>query len=576
MSISEKDKRNTAQPSLASTASFVRKLNPLLRNVFHGKQAVKPTAVRIQLPGARTLSKLSVRASLWIAFAVMLGGALLIGVFSLIQMGGLNRSSQTLYEQAYIAGQATEQVRSTVLKVSRAQTQLLTATTAQERDALGRQIEEALALIVERLKPVEAASADNETKARVTELAQGIQPWAKTVREYVVLIKSQSLDLMQMSPDVITYDARLNSATRKIEASVDSLVDSRARAVEQTVLASGAIYRSSLAWVAAITAVLLLLAGGIGTWVTRRVTRQLGGEPAMAKQIAGRIAGGDLAFAVPVAAGDQSSLVHSLSEMQRQLAGTLQEIAQSSHQVATASEHITTGNEELSDRTDQQSEALERTVGNIKQLADIAQNNAHSAGEAAALTSHAAKATQTSREVMHKVATTMQQISDNTKSIQSISDVIESIAFRTNILALNAAVEAAHAGEQGRGFAVVASEVRALAERCATAAREIKALIRGSTSQVDSGVALTKQANQSIHDVRDTIQSVATVMNEISDASRQQSEGIKAINQAVSELDQGNQKNVELVKLSVQTAQSLDHQARTLDDLLSRFKLSAA
>ena len=130
MSISEKDKRNTAQPSLASTASFVRKLNPLLRNVFHGKQAVKPTAVRIQLPGARTLSKLSVRASLWIAFAVMLGGALLIGVFSLIQMGGLNRSSQTLYEQAYIAGQATEQVRSTVLKVSRAQTQVLTATTA--------------------------------------------------------------------------------------------------------------------------------------------------------------------------------------------------------------------------------------------------------------------------------------------------------------------------------------------------------------------------------------------------------------------------------------------------------------
>ena len=123
---------------------------------------------------------------------------------------------------------------------------------------------------------------------------------------------------------------------------------------------------------------------------------------------------------------------------------------------------------------------------------------------------------------------------------------------------------------------MVASEVRALAERCATAAREIKALIRGSTSQVDSGVALTKQANQSIHDVRDTIQSVATVMNEISDAARQQSEGIKAINQAVSELDQGNQKNVELVKLSVQTAQSLDHQARTLDDLLSRFKLSAA
>jgi methyl-accepting chemotaxis protein len=527
------------------------------------------------LPGAKVLDRLSVRASLWLAFAGMLVGAVLIGAFSLIQMGGLNRASKVLYEQAYQAGQATEQVRSSLLRASRAQTQLLTATTAKERNTLGAQIESALAHVTDRLQFIETASHDDEAREKVEALTKAIQPWAKALKEYVELVKAQPLDLMQMSPDVTTDDARLQNMTKKLEKFVDALVDYRAESAEQTLASADAIYQSSLTWMAAITVGLVVLAGFISAWVTRRLTRQLGAEPAYAKQIAGRIASGDLTMDIRVPPQDQDSLVYSLSEMQTHLAQTLREIAQSSRQVADASGDITEGNQELSQRTEQQSQALERTAGNVQQLAAIARNNAESASEAAALTSRAAQATSSSRDVVSEVAKTMQQISESTRSIQSISGVIEGIAFRTNILALNAAVEAAHAGEHGRGFAVVATEVRDLAQRCASAAREINGLIQGAASKVDVGVELTQKARQAIHDVRDTIQSVATVMSDISDASRQQSQEVEAINQAVSELDHGNQQNAIMVKQSVQTAQSLDEQARTLDELLSRFELSS-
>ena len=527
-------------------------------------------------PGARALDKLSVRSSLWLAFAAMLVGAVLIGAFSLVQMGGLNQASKTLYEQAYLAGQATEQVRSSLLRASRAQTQLLTATTAKERDTLGGQIDAALSQVADRLRSIESASQDDEAREKVEALVKAVQPWAKALKEYVALVKAQPLDLMQMSPDVTTDDARLQNMTKKLEKFVDALVEYRAQSAEQTLSSADAIYQSSLTWMAAITVGLVVLAGFISAWVTRRLTRQLGAEPAYAKQIAGRIASGNLTMDIRVPPNDRDSLVYSLSEMQTQLAQTLREIAQSSRQVADASGDITAGNQELSQRTEQQSEALERTAGNVQQLASIARNNAESASEAAALTAHAAQATSTSRDVVSEVAKTMQQISESTRSIQSISGVIEGIAFRTNILALNAAVEAAHAGEHGRGFAVVATEVRDLAQRCASAAREINGLIQGAASKVDVGVELTQKARQAIHDVRDTIQSVATVMSDISNASSQQSREIEAINQAVSELDHGNQQNATMVKQSVQTAQNLDEQAHTLDSLLSRFELSSA
>lgn len=522
---------------------------------------------------ARWIDGLTVRASLLMAFATMLLGALAIGAFSLRQMGGLNDASRVLYDQAYRAGQAAEQVRSGMLRASRAQSQLLTATTAAERDTLGTQIASSLRHVDEQTAVLRAFASEEDSASTVEALVAAEATFARLLDGYVALVKAQPLDLMLMSPDVVTQDARLQHETRKLEKIVDELTAKRAQSAEATLANADHIYQVSMGWMAAITLALVVLAGVISAWVTRRLTRQLGAEPAHAKAIAGDIAQGRLNGQIRVSSRNEGSLMHSLAEMQAQLARTLREVAASSRQVAQASGEITASNQTLAQRTDQQTQALAQAAVNIRQMADIARRNADGAGEAAALTAQAHQAARVGSDVVVDVAQTMEQIDQGTRAIQSITGVIEGIAFRTNILALNAAVEAAHAGEHGRGFAVVAAEVRELARRSADAAREINDIIHGSTAKVQSGVEQTQKARDAICKVTEAIQSVSNVMEDISVASAEQSEGIAEINQAVNGLDAGNQQNAALAQQGVVTARLLDTQARRLDELLSRFEL---
>ncbi len=517
------------------------------------------------------------RASLGLAFASVVAGAVIIGAFSLLQMGRLNASTKAIYEQEYAAGQAAEQARSFLLRASRAETQLLNATTAAERNSLGEDVEKSLAGIAARLDIIQKLSSDNADATELSQqLATGLGNWSKRLRAYVALVKEQPLDLMQMSVDVPSEDAGLLNDTRKLEKMMDTLVAQRGESAQATITQAEQIYKSSLAWVSAITAALVVLALVISAWVMRRLTRQLGGEPAYAKSIASRIARGDLTMQIALADNDKESLLRSLSDMQNQLAQTMGEIASSASQVANASREISMGNLDLSKRTEQQSASLEKTTSNVEQMASIARRYAESAAQAAQLSGSASRSAKQGGEVVADVVATMEQISKSTQAIQSITGVIEGIAFRTNILALNAAVEAAHAGEQGRGFAVVATEVRDLAQRSATAAREINALIDSSTRQVKDGSLLAQKAGQAITELAQTVQQVNSVMDELSGASVEQKTGIEEINRAVSLLDESTQQNAALVEQSAAAAQSLDEQAQSLDQLVGRFDLKAA
>jgi methyl-accepting chemotaxis protein len=527
----------------------------------------------LRLPSWRWAEGLSVRASLSLAFAAVLAGALALGVFSQAQMRGLNEASQTMYDQAYRAGLAAEQIRSALLRASRAQTQLLTATTAQERDTLGTQIGDSLKQAHTQMSALGELTTDADTAQTVASLENALKGFEQLLKGYVDLVKAQPLDLMQMSPDVVTQDARLYHDTRRLEQYVDELVAQRRQSASATLASASDIYQMAVVWMAAITGMLIVLAAGIGAWVTRRLTRQLGAEPGYAKAIAGSIAQGKLNMAIRVPPRGSDSLVHSLADMQNQLAQTLQDVAGSSRRVAEVSGEIASSNRTLAQRTDEQTSALAQTALNIRQMADLARRNAESAGQAATLTTQARQAAHTGGEVVTDVAQTMEQIDAGTRSIQSIIGVIEGIAFRTNILALNAAVEAAHAGEHGRGFAVVASEVRELAKRSADAAREINDIIHGSTAKVRTGVELTQKANEAIRKMTAAIESVSAVMADISAASVAQSEGIEEVNQAVAGLDETNQQNASLAQQGVVTARTLDEQARRLDELLSRFEL---
>ncbi|MDZ7890301.1 MAG: methyl-accepting chemotaxis protein [Rhodoferax sp.] len=532
-----------------------------------------PESVPYRRTRIAALDRLTVRATLWMAFASMLLGAVVIGVFSLFQMGRLNASTKVIYEQEYAAGQAAEEARSLILRASRAQTQLLTATTAAERGTLGAAIETSLADTAKRLDIIKGLSDSEEATATSQQLMDAMGSWTKRQRAYIALVKEQPLDLVQMSTDVPTEDARLLNDTRKLEKLVDSLVEQRAQSAKATIEMAGQIYQSSQMWVVGIMLLLLVLSLVISAWVTGRLSRQLGGEPAYAKSIASRIADGDLTMQIRLAPKDNDSLLYSLRDMQTKLSDTMRDIADSSKQVANASREISMGNLDLSQRTEQQSASLEKTSTNVEQMASLTRRYAESAAEAAQLSGNASRSARLGGEVVADVIRTMEKISKSTQAIHGNISVIEGIAFQTNILALNAAVEAAHAGEQGRGFAVVAQEVRSLAERSAKAAREINALIEESTRQVTEGAELASKAGQTISEMAETVQQTSAVMDEISGASAQQNHGIEEINRAVAQLDDSTQQNAALVEEAAAAAQSLDEQAQSLDQLVGRFHL---
>ena len=241
--------------------------------------------------------------------------------------------------------------------------------------------------------------------------------------------------------------------------------------------------------------------------------------------------------------------------------------------ITTAANEIATGNNDLSQRTEQQASSLEETAASMEQLASTVKNNAENAKQANQLAAAASGVAVKGGEVVGQVVNTMSAINSSAKKIEDIISVIDGIAFQTNILALNAAVEAARAGEQGRGFAVVAGEVRNLAQRSASAAKEIKELISDSVSKTAEGTAQVEQAGKTMQDIVASVQRVTDIMGEITAASSEQSAGIDQVNTAVTSMDETTQQNAALVEQAAAAAESLVEQAIQLSDVVSVFKL---
>ncbi len=229
--------------------------------------------------------------------------------------------------------------------------------------------------------------------------------------------------------------------------------------------------------------------------------------------------------------------------------------------ITTASAEIAAGNLDLSTRTEQQASSLEETASSMEELTSTVQQNAENARQANQLAANAAEVAQRGGAVVADVVQTMASIDASSKKIVDIIGVIDGIAFQTNILALNAAVEAARAGEQGRGFAVVASEVRNLAQRSASAAKEIKALIDDSVGKMDAGTRLAGQDGSTMDEVVASIRRVTAIVGEISNASVGQTHGIEQINLAIAQMDHVTQQNAALVEQAAAAAGSMQEQA---------------
>ena len=306
----------------------------------------------------------------------------------------------------------------------------------------------------------------------------------------------------------------------------------------------------------------------------RLVLRPIGGEPSEAAALAERVAQGDLSRTIALRENDRSSLMFQLKTMQDSLASVVAHVREGAEAVATASAQISQGNHDLSGRTESQASALEETAASMEQLGSTVRQNADHAHNASTLARQASDVAAQGGEAVARVIHTMQGINDSSRKIADIIGVIDGIAFQTNILALNAAVEAARAGEQGRGFAVVATEVRNLASRSADAARQIKTLIQASVERVEAGSTQVAEAGGTMARVVSSVQEVQTLIQEITHATTEQSNGISQVNVAVAELDRMTQQNASLVEESAAAAENLREQALSLADSVNRFKLA--
>ncbi len=296
-----------------------------------------------------------------------------------------------------------------------------------------------------------------------------------------------------------------------------------------------------------------------------------------AVQAAQAIAQGDLTNHLEATGNDEpSQVIRAMSEMQQALSALVSRVKSSTDSIEVAASEVATGNMDLSNRTEQTASNLQQASASMGEIASSVSTNADNARQAQSLASEASTVAVRGGEAVAQVVSTMRDIATSSQKINDIIGTIDGIAFQTNILALNAAVEAARAGEQGRGFAVVASEVRALAQRSASAAKEIKTLIADSTQRVSSGSALVEQAGNTMDEVVGSVQRVSQLIGDIAAATTEQSQGVAHVNSSVGALDQMTQQNAALVEESAAAASSLKEQADQLAAAIGVFRLSGA
>ncbi len=329
--------------------------------------------------------------------------------------------------------------------------------------------------------------------------------------------------------------------------------------------------RSATATIIIMLSVSILIAFGVGLFITRLIT----GALLHVVERATTAATGDLTVRVNVTSKDElGQMGEQLNVMMKTFDENMQQVAQTSQAVASAAQQLGAGAGQISSGAQEQASSLEETAASLEEITSTVKQNADNAQQANQLANGSREVAEKGGRVVSTAVEAMSAINQSSKQIADIIGTIDEIAFQTNLLALNAAVEAARAGEQGRGFAVVATEVRNLAQRSATSAKEIKSLIQDSVRKVEGGTELVNQSGQTLGEIVTSVKRVTDIVAEIAAASREQSTGIDQVNKAITQMDQVTQSNASQTEELNATAEGLAGQAVQLQALVGRFKLS--
>lgn len=521
--------------------------------------------------------KLTIKARLWLFGTILLALMAVIMAFGVSGMSSLERAISTIYDDRLIPTRQLGRING-LMRDNQMQLGEIATYNPQLEENRGidgaTQINQHAQVIIEQIAEIdriwqaymatsltaeEAASAEKFLNARMTFVSQGLRP---ALSHYQRGDFTSGNRHVRESVRPLFYAA--SETLRQLLEFQESIADSIYSDVKSEQRKSLAIklLSFSVALIFGLLFTLLLVRS-----IDRPLKRMIDYFSAMAQ--------GDLTQDIQVGRKDEiGQTLQSLQAMQSQLHETIYRIQQSADNIATGSAQISTGNLDLSQRTEEQASSLQETATSMEQVAATVRQNAEHIAEANKLASEASQAAKSGGEQSHEVKGKMGELNESSEKIRGIVDVIDSIAFQTNILALNASVEAARAGEQGRGFAVVASEVRNLAQRSADAAKEIQTLIGVNSSIVQDGTQLVEAAVHSMEAIVTSVDRVSTLMHEVAQGSQEQSSAVEQVNTAVNEMDHVTQQNAALVEQTANASASLQDQASDLSRAVSVFKLA--
>jgi methyl-accepting chemotaxis protein len=436
---------------------------------------------------------------------------------------------------------------------------------------------ETIAALDKRIGPeFDAAAAElAKLRGRLAQAKSEALPLADAGDKALKSFQAAAKDVLDMKSMGLatagTMMSRTESSYAELRKALGALADAELKRGDGVAQTAATTIRTTMAMTLALTAAAIAISALVTWLLARLIVTPL----AEAVRVAKQVAAGNLSER-PVRGGRDATgqVLDALGEVTTQLNQVVRGIHAAAHEIGTASAEIAQGNSDLSTRTEHTAASLQNTASTIEQLSGNVQANARTAVEASTLAGTAARIAEDGGTAVRQAVERMAAIHQQSRKIAEITGVIDGIAFQTNILALNAAVEAARAGEQGRGFAVVASEVRALAQRSAQAARDIKDLISASVQQIDEGSGIVQQAGNTMQRIVESVRSVSSMMEQISGAASAQSQELLSVQGAVGAMDQSTQQNAALVEEASAATMSLKQQVDGLVRAISVFRIA--